>query len=53
MLQAWKSECRNQNTNLLSNNNFVGKTNTSWEILHEGAFVEILARLAMLELEGK
>jgi hypothetical protein len=28
------------------------KTNTSWEILHEGAFVEILARLAMLELEG-
>lgn len=53
MLQAWKSECRNQNTNLLSNKYFVGKTNTSWEILHEGAFVEILARLAMLELEGK
>ena len=53
MLQAWMSECRNQTTNLLSNNYFIGKTNSSWQVLHEGAFVEMLARLAVLELEGK
>lgn len=53
MLQAWLSDCRNKTTNLLSNTYFVGKTNSSWEILHEGAFVEMLARLAELELEGK
>lgn len=53
MLQAWKSECRNPVTNLLSNNYFVDKTNSAWEVLHEGAFVEILARLAELELESK
>ena len=29
------------------------KTNSSWQVLHEGAFVEMLARLAVLELEGK
>lgn len=53
MLQAWKSECRNPTTHLLGNNYFVGKTNSSWEVLHEGAFVEMMARLAVLELEGK
>ena len=53
MLQAWMSEFRNQSTNLLSNNYLIGKTNSSWQVMHEGAIVEMLARSAELELEGK
>jgi rhamnogalacturonyl hydrolase YesR len=52
MLQAWESECRDRATNLLSNRYFVNQTQTSWEVLHEGGFVEMLAQLAALEKEG-
>lgn len=52
MLQAWQSECRDRATNLLSNRYFVNQTQTSWEVLHEGGFVEMLAQLAALEKEG-
>lgn len=52
MLQAWESECRDGTTNLLSNRYFVNQTQTSWEVLHEGGFVEMLAQLAALEKEG-
>lgn len=52
LTHAWLSDCRNEGTNLL-NGDFRGGTNQdSWEILHEGACVEMLARLAALERDG-
>lgn len=53
MQHAWLSSCRNQATNLLNYDSFRGnKSQSSWEILHEGACVEMLAHLATLENEG-
>ncbi|MCP9611206.1 glycoside hydrolase family 76 protein [Coprobacter tertius] len=53
MTHAWLSDCRNSNTNLLNYNDLRGGiTMTEWEIIHEGACVEILARLASLERDG-
>lgn len=52
MIHAWLSDCRNQSTNLLNYDSFKGdQSQTSWEILHEAACVEMLARLAKLENE--
>ena len=54
MKHAWQSSCRNTSTNLLNYESFKGdKSMSSWEILHEGACVEILARLAALENESE
>lgn len=48
---AWLSDCR-QSTNLL-NDDFTGNsTQSSWDILMEGASTEMLARLASLERDG-
>lgn len=45
---AWLSDARNPNTNLV-NENFKGTTTqNSWEVIHQGAIVEMLSRLAML-----
>lgn len=49
LTNAWLTACRNKGINLL-NTDFRGiDTQTKWEILYEGACVEMLARLASLE----
>lgn len=52
LTNAWLSNCRNPETNLLNGDFRGGTTQTSWEILHEGACIEMLARLAALERDG-
>lgn len=52
LTHAWLSDCRNPGINLLNGDFRGGTTQTSWEILHEGACVEMLARLAALERDG-
>ena len=52
MANAWLSSARNRSTNLLNGDFRGGSVQTSWEILHEGACLEMLARLALLEHEG-
>lgn len=50
---AWLSSCRDKNLELLNYDDFMGgKQQTSWDILHLGATVEMIARLASLEAEG-
>lgn len=49
---AWLSDCRQPNTNLLNYDFRGGTTQSSWEILYEGACVEMLARLGALEAES-
>ncbi len=49
LLHAWLSDARNRDTNLI-NENFTGTTTQDkWEILHQGAIVEMLSQLAMTE----
>ena len=50
---AWQSDCRNRDTNLMNEDFRGGTTQSKWDILHEGACVEMLARLAVLERDGK
>lgn len=53
LTHAWLSNCRNNATNLLNSNDFRGiNSQSSWEILHEGACIEMLVRLASLERDG-
>jgi len=52
LANAWLSSCRNRSTNLLNSDFRGGTTQTKWEILHEGACVEMLARLASLQRDG-
>ncbi|GAA4777736.1 hypothetical protein GCM10023231_00150 [Olivibacter ginsenosidimutans] len=52
LTHAWLSDCRNAGTNLLNGDFRGGTTQDKWEILHEGACVEMLARLASLEASG-
>ena len=52
LTHAWLSDCRNPGTHLLNGDFRGGTAQTSWEILHEGACVEMLARLASLERDG-
>ncbi|WP_268225438.1 glycoside hydrolase family 76 protein [Sinomicrobium oceani] len=48
---AWLSDARNPDTNLI-NENFKGTTTQdSWEILHQGAIVEMLSQLALLDAD--
>lgn len=52
LANAWLTDCRNKGTNLL-NGDFRGiNMQTEWDILHEGACIEMLARLASLERDG-
>ena len=51
MIHAWSSSCH-QGNNLLNDDDLRGgTTKTGWEILHQGALVELYARLAVLERE--
>lgn len=53
MLHAWVSNCH-QSNNLLNDNDLRGgTTKNSWEILQQGALVELYARLAVLERENR
>nr|WP_068892959.1 glycoside hydrolase family 76 protein [Pedobacter panaciterrae] len=52
LANAWLSSCRNRSTNLLNGDFRGGSNQSSWEILHEGACLEMLARLASLEHDG-
>lgn len=49
---AWQSTCRNKTLDFLSYDNFRGGINqTSWDILHLGATVEMIARLSSLKMD--
>lgn len=53
MIHAWSSSCH-QGNNLLNDDDLRGgTTKTGWEILHQGALVELYARLAVLERENR
>jgi hypothetical protein len=50
MKHAWLSSCRNKDTNLLNDGDFSGaQSQTSWDMLQQGACVELMADLAQLE----
>lgn len=51
LLHAWLSPARNRNTNLINNNFWGTTTQQSWEILHEGAVLEMVSQLAILDQE--
>lgn len=52
LANAWLSSARNRSTNLLNGDFRGGSGQNSWEVIHEGACLEMLARLALLEHEG-
>lgn len=53
MIHAWSSSCH-QGNNLLNDDDLRGgTTKTGWEILHQGALVELYARLSVLERENR
>ncbi|RZK81791.1 MAG: alpha-1,6-mannanase [Pedobacter sp.] len=52
MANAWLSSARNKTTNLINNDLRGGTTQASHEILFQGACLEMLARIALLEHEG-
>ncbi|WP_256003377.1 glycoside hydrolase family 76 protein [Pedobacter deserti] len=52
MENAWRSNARNRGTNMINDDFRGGTTQTSWEILFQGACLEMLARLAALEQQG-
>ncbi|GAB3926055.1 glycoside hydrolase family 76 protein [Mucilaginibacter myungsuensis] len=52
MSNAWLSNARNRTTNLINNDLRGGTTQTSFDILMQGACLEMMARLALLEKEG-
>lgn len=52
MTNAWLSSARNKTTHLIQEDFRGGGTQTSYDILHQGACLEMLARLAQLEHEG-
>ncbi|RYZ28777.1 MAG: alpha-1,6-mannanase, partial [Sphingobacteriales bacterium] len=49
---AWLSGARNRTTNLISEDFRTGASQASYDILHQGSCLEMLARLAVLEHEG-
>ncbi|EGK00227.1 glycoside hydrolase family 76 protein [Dysgonomonas gadei] len=51
MQHVWKTS-RNTNTNLLNEDYCDGNGQSSWDILQQGAFVEILSVLGQLERQG-
>lgn len=53
MLHAWSSKCH-QSNNLINDSDLSGDTpQTKWDILQQGAVVEMYARLATLAREGR
>lgn len=53
LANAWLTDCRNKKTNLLNDDFRGGTTQSKWDVLYEGACVEMLARLASLERDGQ
>lgn len=49
---AWVSDCRNRTTNLLNDDFRGGTSQSSWQILYQGAALEMMSRLATLRSEG-
>lgn len=49
---AWLSNARNKTTSLINGDFRGGTTQTDFDILHQGACLEMLSRLALLEHEG-
>jgi hypothetical protein len=52
LANAWLSSARNRTTNLINEDFRGGSTQTDFDILHQGACLEMLSRLALLEHEG-
>lgn len=52
MANAWLSSARNKTTNLINEDFRGGSTQSSFDILHQGACLEMLSRLASLEHDG-
>lgn len=52
MANAWLSNARNRTTNLINSDFRGGTTQTEFDILYQGACLEMISRLALLEHEG-
>ena len=52
MANAWLSTARNKSTNLINDDFRGGSTQSSYDILFQGACLEMISRLALLEHEG-
>ncbi|MBC7565916.1 MAG: alpha-1,6-mannanase [Pedobacter sp.] len=52
MANAWLSSARNKTTGLINEDFRGGTTQTNFDILHQGACLEMISRLALLEYEG-
>ena len=52
MANAWLSTARNKSTNLINDDFRGGSTQSSYDILFQGACLEMISRLASLEHEG-
>ena len=52
MANAWLSSARNKTTNMINSDFRGGTTQSSFDILFQGACLEMLARIALLEHEG-
>ncbi|MGY3055361.1 rhamnogalacturonyl hydrolase YesR [Pedobacter sp. UYEF25] len=52
MDNAWLSNARNRTTNLINEDFRGGSTQANFDILHQGACLEMISRLALLEQEG-
>jgi hypothetical protein len=52
MANAWLSSARNKSTGLINEDFRGGSTQANFNILHQGACLEMISRLALLEKEG-
>lgn len=52
MANAWLSNARNKTTGLINEDFRGGTTQINFDILHQGACLEMISRLALLEQEG-
>jgi rhamnogalacturonyl hydrolase YesR len=52
LANAWLSSARNRTTNLINSDFRGGTTQNDFDILYQGACLEMLSRLALLEQEG-
>lgn len=52
MANAWLSSARNKTTGLINEDLRGGTTQTNFDILHQGACLEMISRLALLEQQG-
>ena len=52
LANAWLSKARNRTTGLINEDFRGGSTQSNFEVIHQGAILEMLSRLALLEHEG-